>query len=131
VITPQDLKLIASARVKDAHALMLARRYDGAIYLTGYGVELALKARICRTLHWGGYPDTTAEFKLLQSFRTHDLDLLLRLSGRETRIKTKYFAEWSAVAQWSPDARYRLVGSANETDTRQMIEAAKILVRHL
>ena len=45
-----ELRKIAKARLKDAEALLAAHRYDGAIYLCGYAVELALKARICQTL---------------------------------------------------------------------------------
>jgi HEPN domain-containing protein len=131
VISPTDLSQIALARVKDAEALLRAKRFDGAVYLTGYSVELSLKARVCRTLRWAGYPQTNAEFESLRTFRTHDLDLLLRLSGCESRIKTKYFADWSSVAQWRSDARYRPVGSAKESDARQMISAAKRLLRRL
>ena len=131
MISPQDLKAIAAARLEDARALLNAARFDGAIYLAGYGVELALKARACRTLGWAGFPETNAEFKPLLSFRTHDLDVLLRLSGCERRVKTKYLAEWSAVAQWRPDARYRLAGSAKISDAQQMIDAARLLLRRL
>jgi hypothetical protein len=35
-----------------------AERFDGAFYLSGYAVELALKARICRTLKWRATPST-------------------------------------------------------------------------
>ncbi len=75
-----------------------------------------------------GYPQSGAEFKDYQSFKTHDLDVLLHLTGREQDIKTKFFAEWSAVAQWNPTARYQPVGTANEVDARLMISAAKVLV---
>ncbi|MCB0065385.1 MAG: HEPN domain-containing protein [Caldilineaceae bacterium] len=69
------------ARLEDAEVLLAANRYDGAMYLCGYAVELALKARICRTLKWAGYPSTRKEFEGYQSLRTHDLKVLLHLSG--------------------------------------------------
>ena len=116
MILPNDLRKIARARLKDAEVLLASRRYDGAIYLCGYAVELALKARICRTLKWQGYPSTSREFRDYQSFRTHDLDVLLHLSGR------------SVVAQWNPSARYEPVGKAKRTDTQLMISAAKTLL---
>lgn len=98
MINEPELKKIADERLKDAEALLLAGRYDGAIYLGGYVVELALKSRICRTLNWKGFPQTRSEFQKYLSFKTHDLDVLLSLAGAEDSIKTGYFAEWSAVA---------------------------------
>jgi len=128
MIRTTDVKGIARARLQDADILLTSERYDGAIYLCGYAIELALKARICQTLKWAGYPQTNVEFKDYLSFKTHDLDVLLHLTGREQGIKTRFFAEWSAVAQWNPTARYQLIGTAKEADAKLMISAAKILV---
>jgi HEPN domain-containing protein len=85
-----DLRKIAKGRLVDADVLFQAGRYDGAIYLCGYAVEIALKARICRTLKWPGYP---SNFTGYLSFKTHNLDILLHLSGVEAKIKSKYLAE--------------------------------------
>lgn len=120
-----ELKRIARGRVIDAEVLFRARRYDGAIYLCGYAVETALKARICKALKWLGYPSTRKEFEGYQSFRTHDLDILLHLSGAESRIKTRYFAEWSIVATWDSTVRYRPIGSATPQDVADMIKSAR------
>ncbi len=91
-------------------------------------MELALKARICKTLSWAGYPSTNAEFQNLQSLKTHSLDVLLKLSGVEANVKTSCMAEWSAVAAWEPEVRYKLVGSATPGDAKLMIESAKVLL---
>ena len=90
MLTIAELRKIAKARLDDAEVLLQARRYDGAIYLCGYAVEVALKARICRTLHWEGFPETANEFRDYQSFRTHDLTVLLHLSGVEQRILAQF-----------------------------------------
>ena len=50
VITINDLRAIAKARLEDATALFNNQRFDGAKYLCGYAAELTLKARICATL---------------------------------------------------------------------------------
>ena len=84
---------------------MRANRPHGAVYLAGYAVELALKARICATLNWSGFPSTAGEFQGYQTFRTHDLDILLHLSGIEPAIKARYLTEWSVVATWDPNTR--------------------------
>lgn len=124
----KDIKSIAKARLKDAQVLLRGNRFEGAIYLCGYAIELALKARICQTLKWGGYPASNAEFNDYKSFKTHDLDVLLHLSGIEDKIKTKLFAEWSAIAQWSPESRYSVIGKATKVDASLMVTSTKVLL---
>lgn len=131
MIPEYDLRKIARARLKDAEILFENRRYDGAVYLCGYAIEVALKARICRTLKWCGFPSTRGEFQSYQSFRTHDLDVLLSLSGLESKIKAQYLTEWSVIATWDPEVRYKSIGTANQSDTLNMIESAKTLLRAL
>lgn len=131
MISASDLRKIARARLVDAQALYEARRYDGSIYLCGYAVELALKYRICRTLGWSHFPATAGEFRSYQTFRTHDLDVLLHLSGRETKIKRQALAEWSTVATWDPEVRYRSIGAASRNDADRMIRSATAALRFL
>ena len=131
MLTIAELRSIAQARLKDAQVLLASNRYDGAIYLSGYVVEIALKARICETLHWAGYPSTNSEFRDYQTFRTHNLDVLLRLSGVENEILTDALADWSAVAYWDPEIRYTPVGSVSEAAARSMIDANTVLLAKL
>jgi HEPN domain-containing protein len=128
MIAAGDLRRIAQARLKDAEGLQKAKRHDGAVYLCGYAMEIALKARICRVLKWAGYPSTRSDFESYQSFRTHDLDVLLHLSASEAKVKADHLAEWSVVAAWDPNARYRTIGSASPQDAADMITAAKTLL---
>lgn len=129
MILPTELRSIARARLRDAETLLGAGRYDGSVYLWGYSVEIALKARVCRTLKWPGFPSTNKEFERYHSFRTHDLDVLLHLSGAEVKIKQpKYLTAWSIVAMWEPGARYRPTGTATSSDASNMINSAKILL---
>ncbi|MCX5847001.1 MAG: HEPN domain-containing protein [Deltaproteobacteria bacterium] len=131
MIDKKEIKKIAKARLKDAEVLAASRRYEGAIYLCGYEVELGLKARICRTLKWPGFPSTNKEFKEYLSFKTHNLDVLLHLTGIEDRIKTNLFAEWSAVAVWDPESRYNPIGNASSSDAHLMISSATSLLAKL
>jgi HEPN domain-containing protein len=131
MIASTELKRVARARLRDSQVLCDKGRYDGAIYLCGYSVEIALKARICKTLKWAEFPLTNNEFKTLQSFKTHDLDVLLKLSGIQEKIKTRYFAEWSLIATWDPEVRYKTVGSATKTDAVNLIQSANVLVKVL
>lgn len=131
MITKENLKNIARARIKDAKVLYQNDRYDGAEYLFGYAVEIALKARICEEENMNSFPATNSEFQGYQQYKTHDLDNLLEYSGMEEKIKTNYFVEWSEVTVWEPSARYKPIGYAKKEDTNRMIKAARTLVRVL
>ena len=64
MITLADLHGTAREYLRAAKLLRTRRSYDAAVYLCGYAVEIALKARICRTLKWtAGFPETPAEFQ--------------------------------------------------------------------
>ena len=91
-------------------------------------MEVTLKARICRTLNWAEFPSTGGEFQPYRSFQTHELDVLLRLSGQETRIKQNHFSPWNAVAVWKVESRYNVVGTAQQPDATAMIQAAEELL---
>ncbi len=131
MLTIAELQGIARARLEDAQVLFQSGRHDGAVYLCGYAVEMALKARICETLHWQGYPSTNSEFQHYQSFRTHYLGVLLHLSGLEQEVMTGSLAEWSVVANWHPEIRYTPVGSVSEEVARYMIEASDLFLSSL
>lgn len=131
MLEKKEIKKIAKARLKDAQVLVASRRYDGAIYLCGYAIELGLKARICRTLKWSGFPSTNNEFKDYRSFKTHNLDVLLHLTGIEEKIKRELFAEWSAVAEWDPETRYNPIGNASSSDAQLMLSSAASLLAKL
>lgn len=128
MIRARDLRATAKAHLKDATILHKAGRHDGAYYLCGYAVELALKARVCKTLKWTDFPETRGEFQKFQSFKTHDLELLLRFSGVEGRIKAKYLAEWSVVLNWDPEKRYQKTGLSTQQEAADMIASAKKLL---
>ena len=130
MITASELRRVARARAQDAEILLNAKRYDAAFYICGYSVELALKARICRTLKWPGFPEGGQEFNGLQSVKTHDLDVLLKFSGIETRVIENYFREWSAVLGWRPEWRYQ-VGQFSSQDATTMLTCTKELLRIL
>lgn len=124
-----DLRAIAEAQLEDARVLLNNNRIDGAgYYLCGYAVELALKARICSTLNWQGFPATVSEFKNFSSFKTHKLDVLLTLSGQEQQIKSQYLSEWSAVATWDPEVRYKVVGRADREQVELMLVSVILLL---
>lgn len=128
MITRADLTRTARAHLSDARLLAGRSCYDGAAYLCGYAIEIALKARICRTLRWEGFPSTAKEFEFVKSVQTHNFEALLRFSGVEGRIKPVLAADWTVATRWSPEQRYHPVGTKTATDAAEMIAATKILL---
>lgn len=131
MIATATLRAIANGRLDDARHLLEAERYDGAAYLCGYAVELALKARICNTLGWAGFPETNHEFRPYQSFRTHSLEILLTFTAQEQTVKDYFLVEWSAVAKWDPESRYSALGTVTESEAELMINSATTLLEVL
>ena len=129
MISLEELHNLSRERLEDAKVLYAAGRLKWAIYTCGYAVELALKRRICETLRWKGYPNTPAEFDQLKSFKTHDLNILLRLTGVEDQIKNgaERFTDWSVIASWNPDMRYSSQTVTNEK-VKLLLEAVEILL---
>lgn len=131
MIAIADLRALAEARLLDANVLFAHGRFDSAYYLCGYAVELALKARICVTLNWDGYPEKGSDFENLASLKTHKLRVLLALSGQGPRITTHYLGEWTSVKNWNPEVRYHRVGSADPRQVGAMLVAAERLLEVL
>jgi HEPN domain-containing protein len=131
MISMKDLRAIARARLRDSRVLLAAKRFDAARYLSGYAIELALKARICRTLKWPGFPESARELDGLQSVKTHDLKMLLQLSGIEKQVTAKCTREWAVVLNWNPEKRYQANGLSTLQQTTEMIECVKRLLEVL
>jgi hypothetical protein len=131
MITIQELEALALERLLDADALIATERYDGAIYIAGYVIELQLKARICKTLNWQGFPSSSNEFQDYKSFKVHDLDVLLHLSGIEVRIKQNHFTDWVNVNTWNPENRYKTVGKVSKNAAEMMLNSVKELLKVL
>lgn len=128
MLTVAELREISAARIEEAQALLDAGHYDGVVYLCGYAVELALKARICETLNWAWYPSNNREFKDLHSFRTHNLNVLLWLSGQDSRIRSNMPDTWKAVSTWNPELRYQIPGSATLPSAALLLEEVRRLL---
>jgi hypothetical protein len=125
MLTRAELRKTAKEYLAAAIILRDNRKYDVSVYLCGYAVEIALKDRTCRTLRWASFPDTPNEFKGLNSFKTHNLEILLHLSGAEHRIKPALNGDWSVVTKWDPEQRYNPRGTKTQADADDMITSTE------
>ena len=119
----KELKALALLRLAEAKHLAAGGFFDGARYLSGYVIELALKARICRVLDVEEYPDTG---DLRRVYATHDLDQLLKLAGLSRKLSLAnraLFDNWSIAALWRPERRYDTAGTASRKEVEEILNA--------
>jgi len=120
-----QLKELALLRLDEAEALHRVNLFDGAKYLSGYVLELALKARICRLLDVEEYPATG---DLGRVYATHDLDRLLTLSGLRRKLtlgNKAVYDNWSFAAPWKPEQRYEPARSVSKRESEDVLNAIR------
>jgi len=132
MLTPDDLYKLAKSRFKEAKTLTADNKPDGAVYLCGYALELMLKRKICLILDWDGFPENNPEFKKenVNSFKSHDLETLLHLSGVKKQLynNTSIEASWRIAKQWKSENRYRRIGEIKQADAEATIEATRKVI---
>lgn len=126
--TPETIRNLAVLRLEEAQILARNGKPDGAFYLAGYSIELALKAKVAEQLGLPGLFDeqnTAQQFTGLNELRrlvkTHNLTLLLVMSGlkptfdqwRATDVRFASFAVW--LNDWNEGIRYRSPGAVTTT----------------
>ena len=131
VLSIFELRSISSARLEDAQALFDVGRYDAASYLCGYALELALKARICETLNWDEFPESGRDFEDYRSFRTHNLNVLLFLSGVRNSIMADREEEWGIVMGWDSELWYSRPGHHSEQTASGILDSTQAILRAL
>jgi HEPN domain-containing protein len=126
ILTRDDLKKLARLRLKEAEQLYRRGLYDGCVYLCGYVIECALKARICRFLGLTTYPTEGDHGRI---FKTHNFGILKLLAGLEREItitKNKVlFENWPAATKWEPDQRYVRAGSSDRKRAAEILASIR------
>jgi len=135
MLNKTELKGIAETRLTEARILFRKKnsKYEGVVHLCVYAIEVAFKKKICDTLDWVGFPETKGEFKKLGSFKTHNLQILLKLCGYERRIKRnpEMWANWSILQDLNVEIRYAPRGKINRQEAREVIDATYKLLLFL
>jgi hypothetical protein len=108
-VTRADFQGLVNERVRDAKALLAARRWAGAYYMAGYAVECALKSCVIAFLM---KTDQFPGKRYSQDCWTHDLKQLLDLAGlkpthaADTAADPDLSANWAFVFDWNEASRY-------------------------
>jgi HEPN domain-containing protein len=112
---------LATERLSEAKLLLRHGHPNGAFYLAGYAVELALKAVLADQRFAGVWP-STIQGKVFH----HNLELLLKQAGLESgmrairQTKRPLADNWLVVREWSVTARYRRI---SRKAARELIDA--------
>jgi len=126
-----QLKKLSVSRLKAAKILLRESDFDGAVYIVGYVLELALKAAICKRLNLSNYPDKgspTVKNEVADIFRTHDFGILSTFAGLSNDLSlatasSRLLQNWSDLTSWKPGSRYEPLGTYTRNDAERLIEA--------
>jgi HEPN domain-containing protein len=122
-VTRADFQQLADVRLKEAKALLDLGMWEGAYYLTGYAVEVALKACIIKTVM---ATDAFLDKKFSEKCWTHDIVELVRLAGLKpawdvaTTANPNLLFNWGIAEQWSEQKRYHRI---TETEAKGLYNA--------
>lgn len=111
----ETLQLLADTRVEEAGVLLQHEHWTGAYYLTGLGVECALKSCLARAVRQHDFPDKS----FINKAYTHTLEELAKLDGElwvrlndEIDMDAALRDNWRTVRQWDDEKRYGVVEEA-------------------
>lgn len=121
-VTRQDFQRLADVRLKEAKALLDLGLWDGAYYLTGYAVEVALKSCIIKMLMM---TDAFPEKKFSENCYTHSIADLVRLAGLNsawdaaTNADPLLLGNWGIAKGWTEQKRYHWM---TEVEAKELYE---------
>ena len=98
IVTRAEFQEMAEQRLAEAKALLDQGKWNGAYYLAGYAVELALKACIIKTLlATDAFPDK--EFS--KNCYTHAVEKLVGLAKLDGARRTATDADPDLLTNWA------------------------------
>ena len=103
-----DLQQLAEMRFEEARLLFDARKFDGAYYLAGYAVELALKACIAKLTNQHDFYNKD----IANNCFNHKPETLVRVAGLQFRLEAAMLADidlqanWIVACAWTESSRY-------------------------
>ncbi len=111
MISKKDLEKLAQVRFEDARTLFHGQRYSAAYYLSGYAIELGIKACIAGLFQPNAIPDKS----FVIATYSHKLDELLGVAGLRQELKTDVAtnpdlaAAWAIATKWTEASRYEML----------------------
>ncbi len=118
----ENLQGIAEAKLVDATLLVQNQRWSNAYYLSGYAVEIGIKAVIAKRMAHETIPDLS----FVKSIYQHGFKELIGVAGLTADLQAaqaldpQFGAYCGIVAQWKPEARYQ---SIDAISAQMMVQA--------
>lgn len=115
VIARNEFQQLADVRLREAKTLLDSGLWDGAYYLTGYAVEVALKSCIIKTVVATGASFLFQDRRFSERCWTHDIERLIELADLEaawtaaTAADPTLSGNWGIAKQWSEQKRYHRI----------------------
>jgi hypothetical protein len=114
---------LASDRLEEARILLDNKQWTGAYYMTGLGVECALKSCLAGAVKEYDFPDKD----FVNAMYVHKLEKLFRLNGglwsaiqADMTSDPKLGINWNTVKDWDDGKRYDTV---DELEARALYDA--------
>ncbi len=110
MLTKKDIEALSEARLADAKHLLQAKRYSAAYYLSGYAVELGIKACVASVFQANAIPDKS----FVDAVYSHRLRKLIGLAGLEQQLERDMKADpdlagaWGVASKWTEASRYAM-----------------------
>ncbi len=104
-----EFREVARRRLGDARALLKAKRFDAAYYLSGIAIECALKACLAKKTKRYTFPPPHETVR--NSYYIHELTKLLKAAGLAEeldRAGPAVNANWAVIRDWRVETRYDL-----------------------
>jgi hypothetical protein len=130
MISISDLEQVATDRFNDAQCLLNGQRFDGAVYLGGYALEIAFKVRLCKDAGRSDFPTDNYEFRQnnLNTWKTHKLNDLLNQCALPIKGCVTNSLDWQVVGNhWNVEMRYSK-SQITKDDTEDFLESVRLLV---
>ncbi len=108
-----DFQRLAEIRLMESELLLANGQWDGAFYLAGYVVELALKFCIIKRQMAN---DRFPQKDYSKDCYSHNLAQLARIAELSVEIESEasvnaiFSGHWHTVCQWSEQKRYDQIG---------------------
>jgi hypothetical protein len=129
-----EFEATARRRLDDATFLVVHDRYDSAVYLGGYALEIALKILIAKDKGYSNIPENKGECKSLlfeEKYFTHNLSFLLKESSVCGIIigNIKHNKDFDFIHKhWSPENRYK-TQKMSSAEMIKFLEAIERLIQ--
>ncbi len=114
-----EFQVLAEQRLVEAKALLDLEKWDGAYYLAGYAVELALKACIIKTLM---VTDAFPKGDFSKDCYTHSIVTLVKQAKLDDALKLaqdadpEFQSNWVIAKDWNEEKRYHRINQ-DEAET--------------